>query len=88
MTDDRRRRRRAWVAIGMCGAAVVAIVVLAVVLSENVVYFRTVSEAVERREEQVEFPITQTYPAYYYLLSLPARPQIPELEHPVDYQHM
>ena len=44
-----RRRRRAIVAIGLCGVAVVAIVVLAVVLSENVVYFRTVSEAVADR---------------------------------------
>ncbi len=51
MTDD-RRRRRAWIAIGMCGAAVVAIVALAVVLSENVVYFRTVSEAVAQRADQ------------------------------------
>lgn len=51
MNDD-RRRRRAWIAIGMCAGAVVAIVVLAVVLSENVVYFRTVSEAVEQRAEQ------------------------------------
>ncbi len=41
-----RRRRRALFAIGLCGAAIIAIVVLAVVLSENVVYFRTVSEAV------------------------------------------
>jgi len=52
VTDDSRRRRRAWIAIGMCAGAAVAIVVLAVVLSENVVYFRTVSEAVERRAEQ------------------------------------
>ena len=51
MTDD-RRRRRAWIAIGMCGAALVAIVALAVVLSENVVYFRTVSEAVAQRTDQ------------------------------------
>ena len=51
MTDD-RRRRRAWIAIGMCGAALVAIVALAVVLSENVVYFRTVSEAVAQRADQ------------------------------------
>lgn len=51
MTGD-RQRRRAWIAIGMCGGAIVAIVALAVVLSENVVYFRTVSEAVELRAEQ------------------------------------
>jgi len=33
----------------VCGAAIVAIVVLAVTLRENVVYFRTVSEAVDDR---------------------------------------
>ncbi len=48
----RRRRRRAWIAVGLCAVAVVAIIVLAIVLSENVVYFRTVSEAVEQRDEQ------------------------------------
>jgi cytochrome c-type biogenesis protein CcmE len=47
-----RRRRRTWVAVGLCGAALVAIVVLGIVLSENVVYFRTVSEAVKMRESQ------------------------------------
>jgi cytochrome c-type biogenesis protein CcmE len=47
-----RRRRRALFAVGLCGVAVVAIVVLAVVLSENVVYFRTVSEAVKQRADQ------------------------------------
>jgi len=36
-------------AIAVCGVAAVAIVVLGVVLSKNVVYFRTVSEAVEER---------------------------------------
>jgi cytochrome c-type biogenesis protein CcmE len=46
------RRRRALFAVGLCAAAVVAIVVLAVVLSGNVVYFRTVSEAVAQRAEQ------------------------------------
>jgi len=40
------------VAISGCVVAVVAIVVLAVVLSENVVYFRTVTEAVHDRESQ------------------------------------
>lgn len=50
MTD--RRRRRAWFAVGLCVAALVAIVVLGVVLSENVVYFRTVSEAVQQRKDQ------------------------------------
>ena len=51
--QDRRattRKRRAIFAAGLCGVAVVAIVVLAVVLSENVVYFRTVSEAVHARK--------------------------------------
>jgi len=48
-----RRRRRAIVAGAVCVAAIVAIVVLAVALSENVVFFRTVSEAVQhRRSEQ------------------------------------
>jgi cytochrome c-type biogenesis protein CcmE len=46
------RRRRALFAVTLCGAAIVAIVVLAVVLSENVVYFRTVSEAVAERADQ------------------------------------
>jgi len=41
-----KSRRRAIVALSLCGAAIAAIVVLTVVLSENVVYFRTVSEAV------------------------------------------
>ena len=45
-------RRRAIAALSLCGAAIVAIVVLTVVLSNNVVYFRTVSEAVaEKRSE-------------------------------------
>ncbi|HZP30202.1 MAG TPA: cytochrome c maturation protein CcmE [Acidimicrobiia bacterium] len=43
------RKRRAIAAASLCGLAVVAIVVLAVVLSENVEYFRTVSEAVHAR---------------------------------------
>ena len=46
------RRGRYIVAIGGCVVAVVAIVVLAVVLSENVVYFRTVTEAVHNREDE------------------------------------
>ena len=50
MTD--RRRRRTWFAVGLCGAALVAIVVLGLVLSENVVYFRTVTEAVQQRPSQ------------------------------------
>jgi cytochrome c-type biogenesis protein CcmE len=44
------RKRRAAVALSLCGVAVVAIVVLTVVLSENVVYFRTVSEALAERK--------------------------------------
>jgi len=44
------RKRRAIVAISLCGVAVVAIVALTVVLSNNVVYFRTVSEAVSSRK--------------------------------------
>jgi len=46
------RRTRALVAAGCCVAAIVAIVVLAAVLSENVVYFRTVAEAVRTRSDQ------------------------------------
>lgn len=46
------RRRRALVALACCAAAAIAIVVLGVVLSENVLYFRTVSEAVRDRAEQ------------------------------------
>jgi cytochrome c-type biogenesis protein CcmE len=47
-----KRRRRALISVGACAAAVVAIVVLAIVLSENVEYFRTVSEAVANRSSQ------------------------------------
>jgi cytochrome c-type biogenesis protein CcmE len=47
-----RRRGRYIVAIAGCVVAVVAIIVLAVVLSENVVYFRTVTEAVRNRESE------------------------------------
>ncbi|MEX2100048.1 MAG: cytochrome c maturation protein CcmE [Acidimicrobiia bacterium] len=47
-----RTRRRAYFAIGLCAAAIVSIVVLAVMLSDNVVYFRTVSEAVAQRQDQ------------------------------------
>jgi cytochrome c-type biogenesis protein CcmE len=45
-------RGRALVAVGACVAALVAILVLALVLSDNVVYFRTVSEAVKERPDQ------------------------------------
>ena len=47
-----RRKRRAIVAGAVCVGAIVAIVVLAVVLSENVVFFRTVSEAVQHRKSE------------------------------------
>ena len=47
-----QRRGRYLVAVGGCVVAVVAIIVLAVVLSENVVYFRTVTEAVDDRKEE------------------------------------
>jgi cytochrome c-type biogenesis protein CcmE len=53
-SEPRRRptRTRYIVAIGACVLAVIAIVVLAVVLSHNVVYFRTVSEAVHNRADE------------------------------------
>lgn len=47
-----RRKRRAIVASAVCGAAIVAIIVLAVALSQNVVFFRTVSEAVAHRPSE------------------------------------
>ncbi len=47
-----RHRTRYIVAVGGCVVAVVAIVVLAIVLSNNVVYFRTVSEAVHNRADE------------------------------------
>jgi cytochrome c-type biogenesis protein CcmE len=49
-TPTAPRRTRALIAVGLCAFAIVAIVVLGVVLSENVVYFRPVSEALARRE--------------------------------------
>jgi cytochrome c-type biogenesis protein CcmE len=45
-----RRRARYVVAVGGCVIAIVAIAVLAFVLSDNVVYFRTASEAVADRQ--------------------------------------
>ena len=45
------RRGRYVVAVGGCVIAIVAIVLLAVVLADNVVYFRTVSEAVADRAD-------------------------------------
>lgn len=44
------KKRRAYIALALCAVAVVAIIGLTVVLSNNVVYFRTVSEAVKSRE--------------------------------------
>ena len=46
------RRTRYIVANGGCVVAVVAIVLLSVVLSNNVVYFRTVTEAVHNRADE------------------------------------
>jgi cytochrome c-type biogenesis protein CcmE len=46
------RRGRYIVAVGGCVVAIVAIIVLAIVLSQNVVYFRTVSEAVHNRSSE------------------------------------
>lgn len=51
-TRRSRNRTRYIVAAGVCAVAVVAVIVLAVVLSENVVYFRTVSEAVKGQKSQ------------------------------------
>lgn len=47
-----RRKRRTIIAAAVCVGAIVAIVVLAVALSENVVFFRTVSEAVAHRPSE------------------------------------
>jgi cytochrome c-type biogenesis protein CcmE len=47
-----KNRMRYIVAAGGCLLAVVAVIVLTVVLSENVVYFRTVSEAVKDQRSQ------------------------------------
>ena len=46
---------RAWVAIGICAVAVIAIIALAVQLSGNVVYYRTVTEAVKIRNSEAHF---------------------------------
>ncbi len=46
------KRARYIVAASGCVLAVVAVIVLTIVLSENVVYFRTVSEAVKDRKSQ------------------------------------
>jgi cytochrome c-type biogenesis protein CcmE len=47
-----RARRRAIIAASICVAAISTIIVLGVVLSKNVVYFRTVSEAVAQRADE------------------------------------
>lgn len=51
-TVEKTRRRRAMGAAIVCGLTVIVGVVLVVVLSQNVVYFRTVSEAVHDRKSQ------------------------------------
>jgi cytochrome c-type biogenesis protein CcmE len=48
----KRHRTRYVVAVGGCVVAVIAIVFLAIELSQNVEYFRTVSEAVHNRHSQ------------------------------------
>jgi cytochrome c-type biogenesis protein CcmE len=50
-----RRRRRTYVAIAMCVGALAAIIALVVVLSQNIEYFRTVSEAVAHRQDTSQF---------------------------------
>ena len=47
-----QKRTRYIVAIGGCVLAVVAVVILTIVLAGNVMYYRTVSEAVNGRESQ------------------------------------
>src|SRR5207245_11118419 len=47
-----RRKRRAIIAAAVCGAAIVPVIVLAVALSQNVVFCRTVSEAVAHRPSE------------------------------------
>lgn len=48
-TATETRKRRAIIALALCVVAVGAIIALTVVLSNNVAYFRTVSEAVASR---------------------------------------
>jgi cytochrome c-type biogenesis protein CcmE len=48
-TTTKSKKRGTYIAVGLCGVAIVAIIALTVVLSNNVVYFRTVSEAVASR---------------------------------------
>jgi cytochrome c-type biogenesis protein CcmE len=51
------RKRRAYFAVGMCVVAIGAIIALTVVLSSNIEYFRTVSEAVAHRSDRSQFRI-------------------------------
>jgi len=51
----RNRRRRTYIAVGMCAGAVVAVVVLLIMLSKNIEYFRTVSQAVKHRSDTSQF---------------------------------
>jgi cytochrome c-type biogenesis protein CcmE len=51
----KRRRSRTYVAIAMCVGALAAIIALVVVLSQNIEYFRTVSEAVAHRQDNSRF---------------------------------
>ena len=51
----RNRRRRTYIAVGMCAGAVVAVVVLLIILSKNIEYFRTVSQAVAHRNDTSQF---------------------------------
>src|ERR1700683_2723210 len=50
-----KRRRRTYLAVGMCAGAVIAIVVLLLILSKNIQYFRTVSQALAHRNDTAEF---------------------------------
>ena len=50
-----KRRRRTYLAVGMCAGAVIAIVVLLLILSKNIQYFRTVSQALAHRNDTSEF---------------------------------
>jgi cytochrome c-type biogenesis protein CcmE len=51
----KNRRRRTYIAVGMCAGAAVAIVVLLIILSKNIQYFRTVSQAVAHRHDTSQF---------------------------------
>jgi cytochrome c-type biogenesis protein CcmE len=51
----KHRRRRTYVAIAMCAGAAAAIIVLVVVLSQNIEYFRTVSEGLAHRSDTSQF---------------------------------